>query len=109
MAYAREARACIERNKPWQAALSIAGVRDHALMLACLARGLPTRFGRGYDELPAHVLEPLEGSFVTSLDREALMRSLSVAIEGLLAQSTDVGTVAETSEPSLRALLQEPD
>jgi hypothetical protein len=85
--------------------MSIAGVRDHALMLACLAHGLPTRFGRGYDDLPPDVLEPFEGSFVSVLDDEHLIRALEVAIEALLTQSTQVGDVAGKAAPSLRALL----
>jgi hypothetical protein len=108
VAYAREARACIERGRPWQAALSIAEVRNHALMLACLARWLPTRFGRGYDELPPEVLEPFEGSFVSSLDDDHLMIALAVAIEGLIAQSAMVGDAAETVALSLQALLASP-
>ena len=38
--HAVRARFCIERGRPWQAQYWIGGVRDQALLLACLRRGL---------------------------------------------------------------------
>ena len=104
-AYAREARACIERGRLWQAELSINAIRDHALTLACRRRNLPTRFGRGYDDLPADVLQGFESARVQSLIREALIGALHASVEGLLRESVEVGDLAAKVEPSLRDLL----
>jgi hypothetical protein len=108
VAYARDGRACIERGRPWQAELCISAVRDHALALACRRRGLATRFGRGFDDLPPDVLARLDGAVVRSLDREGLLAALGAAVDGLLAESQEVADVAATVEPSLRALLEGP-
>ncbi len=53
------ARICIERGRLWQAEYWISEARNQALSLACLHRGLPTSYGRGFDDLPAEILEPL--------------------------------------------------
>lgn len=47
--YAHAARVCIERGRLWQAEHCISQLRDNALGLACAARGLPARFGKGLD------------------------------------------------------------
>src|SRR5205807_460630 len=91
VAYARDARACIERRRWWHAEHSISAIRDNALTLACRHRGLPTRFGRGFDELPAEVLARAEAGLVSSLDREALLDALTASVEVLLAESIEVG------------------
>jgi predicted nucleotidyltransferase len=105
VAYAREARACIARERWWQAEHSITAIRNHALMLACRRRDLPTSFGRGYDDLPADVLGRSERSLVTSLTSEALLEALRASIDGLLGESAEVGEVAETVGQRLRELL----
>jgi hypothetical protein len=105
VAYAREGRACIERGRPWQAEHSINAVRDHALMLACLARGLPTRYGRGYDDLPADLLAAVEGSLVQGLDRDALMEALTVAVEALLREASPIGELVIEAAPLVREWL----
>src|SRR4051794_41080914 len=53
--HALRARFCIERGRYWQAEYWLSGVRDYALSLACRARDLPAREGRGFDELPVDV------------------------------------------------------
>jgi hypothetical protein len=105
VAYARESRACIERGRPWQAEHSINAVRDHALMLACLARGLPTRYGRGYDDLPADVLAGVQGSLVRGLGREALLAALAVAVEALLREASPIGELVTEAAPRVREWL----
>jgi hypothetical protein len=107
VAYARAARACIERGRWWQAEHCISAIRDNALALACLRRDLPARFGRGFDDLPAEVLRTFEGALVPSLTREALFGGLRVSVEGLLRGSAEVADVAELAAktaPSLREL-----
>lgn len=105
VAYARTARACIERGRWWQAEYCISAIRDHALTLACCGRELPTSFGRGFDDLPPEALAAFEDALIRSLEREELLRALTRAVEGLLRESTQVGEMATNVEPRLRELL----
>jgi hypothetical protein len=104
-AYVREARACIERGRLWQAEHSINAVRDNALAIACARRGLPARFGRGFDDLPASVLADFDAARAHTLSRDALLAALTAATEGLLREAADVVPVAMRVGPRLRALL----
>ena len=103
--FARHARVCIERRRWWQAEHMISSVRDNALALACLQRGLPAAFGRGFDDLPAAVLQDFEGGLVGSLDREELLRALEVVVSGLLRHAGEARELAAQVEPQLRALV----
>lgn len=102
--YARDARACVDRGRWWQAEHSISAVRNHALMLACRRRNLPLGFGKGFDDLPADVLERFGAGFVRSLEREELLRALGVAVDGLLEEADEVRDLAAAVEPQLRRL-----
>jgi predicted nucleotidyltransferase len=104
VAYIREARACIERGRWWQAELSINAVRDNALALACHRRGLPTSFGRGFDELPPEVLERFAAARARSLAPDDLRSALSAAAEELLAESEEVGDAAFKIADGIRQL-----
>ncbi|MEP6812164.1 MAG: nucleotidyltransferase domain-containing protein [Actinomycetota bacterium] len=99
--HALRARFCIERGRTWQAEYWVSGVRDYALSLACLARGLPAREGRGFDDLPADVRDRFAPALTRSLERDELLRALRVAIEGLLDEA---GELARQAEPALRTL-----
>src|SRR5207249_6396841 len=92
--YARAARAYIARERWWQAAHCIDGVRDRALALACIRRDLESGHGRGYDDLPPTVLDPLRSSLVPSLAPGVLLEALSAAVDGLLRESVDLGEPA---------------
>ena len=76
----------------------------NALTLACRRRGLPTSFGRGFDDLPTEVLEAFEGTLVPSLSRNALLGALAASVQGLLRESAEVDEAAKV-EPRLRELL----
>jgi hypothetical protein len=102
--YARHAAVCVARGHPWQAEYCISAVRDHALALACLARGLPTSFGRGFDRLPEAVLSGAEGALVRSLEPEELRRARGEAVAALLRESGPVAALAGAVEPQLLAL-----
>jgi hypothetical protein len=104
-AYARDARACIERGRLWQARHCLDGLRDHALVLACLARGLPTSFGRGFDDLPAEALEPFAEAQARTLEPAELRRAFAVALEGLLREAEGRVPAAARAAPRLRLLL----
>jgi hypothetical protein len=105
--HALRARFCVERGRWWQAEYWISGVRDNALSLACLRRGLPARFGRGFDALPADVLDSFAGALVGSLNREELLRALRSAIEGLIREAGDARAMADRVAPHLAELTAE--
>lgn len=102
--HALRARFCIERGRFWQAEYWISGVRDYALSLACLRRGLSSSNGRGFDALPRDVSDMFRGAFVTSLEQEELLRALGVVIDGLLHEKEGVEELAAKVEPQLREL-----
>lgn len=84
--YALHVRSCICRGQVWQAEYMISGLRDSALALACLRRGLPAVHGRGMDLLPGDALAPFDGSLVRRLDTEELSRAFCVVIHGFLGE-----------------------
>ena len=102
--HAVRARFCIERGRHWQAEYWISSLRDYALAMACQRRGLPGSYARGFDHLPAEVLEPLQRALVASLERDELLRALNVAIDELIRESVDVRELAAKVEPQLRQL-----
>lgn len=104
--HAVRARFCIERGRYWQAEYWISGLRDYALSLACLRRGLPAVQGRGFDALPQEVGRRFRQALVASLQRDELLRALGCAIEGLLSEVEDVKTMSARVEPQLRQLME---
>jgi hypothetical protein len=102
--HAVRGRFSIERGRLWQAEYWISAVRDYAMSLACLSRGLPAIYGRGFDDLPAEVLEPFREAIVRSLEPVELLRALGHGIDGLLRESGQVPELAARLEPQLRAL-----
>ena len=105
--HAVRARFSIERGRPWQAEYWISGVRDQALSLACLCRGLAPSYGRGYDELPAEAMALFAGALVRSTDRAELLRALGAVIEALLRESGEVPGLASKVDEELRGLVSE--
>ena len=105
-AYARDARACIDRGRLWQARHCLDALRDQALVLACLARGLQTSFGRGFDDLPADTLEQFSDAHARTLERAELRRAFAVALEGLLHGADGRVEAADRAAPRLRLLLE---
>ena len=102
--HALRARVCIERGRCWQAEYWVSGVRDYALDLACRRRGLPVRHGRGFDDLPADVLESLGAALVRSPEPDELLRALACAIDGLLLEAEEARGLAARLELQLRTL-----
>ncbi len=102
--HALRARFCIERGRFWQAEYWLSGVRDHALSLACRARGLPAHHGRGVDDLPLEVRERFAAAIPASLERDALLGALGCAIDGLLQEATEARVLANAVEAELRLL-----
>jgi hypothetical protein len=98
--YALHARACIERGRVWQAEHYVGAVRDHALSLACLSRGLTAVQARGYDDLPPETLAGFARTHVGSLEPDALRAALAASVgvllsEGAQADLPDANVVAE--------------
>ena len=98
--YALHARACIERGRVWQAEHYVDAVRDHALSLTCLSRGLPATQARGYDQLSPETLAAFDHTHVGSLEPDVLRRALGASVLALLneggeADLPDVDRVAE--------------
>jgi hypothetical protein len=89
--YALHARACIERGRVWQAEHYVDAVRDHALSLACLHRGLPAVQARGYDQLPPETLAGFDRTHVGSVEPDALRRALAASALALLNQGAEAG------------------
>jgi hypothetical protein len=98
------ARISIERGRLWQAEYWISAARDQALSLACCRRGLAMSYGRGFDDLPAEILEPFTEALVGSLDRGRLLQALGKTVDWLLHNSQDVHELASRLEVQLREL-----
>jgi hypothetical protein len=103
--HAVRARYCIERDRGWQAEYWISGVRDQALMLACRRRELEPYHARGFDRLPADVLERSATALVRSVDQNELLRALRGAVELLIREAEEVRDFAAQLEPQLRDLV----
>lgn len=102
--HALRARFCIERGRLWQAEFWISGVRDQALALACLARGLESSQGRGLDQLPEETRARFDETLVRSIERAELLRALRCSTEALLLEAGAERELAERLEPQLRDL-----
>jgi hypothetical protein len=103
--YALHARACIARQRLWQAEYMVSAVRDHVLALACLRLDLPAVEARGIDRLPADVTGPLEAALVIRLEAAELARAFRVAVDALIREIAHAdGALAERLSPTLDAL-----
>jgi hypothetical protein len=80
------ARTSIGRGKPWMAEYWASSVRDHALMLACIRFGEPPEYARGFDRLPADVLDPSRETLVRSLEANELRRALVKAVDLFMSE-----------------------
>ncbi len=87
--YALHARACIERRRVWQAEHYVGAVRDHALSLACLRRGLPAVQARGYDNLPVETLVRFAQTHVDGVAPESLRAALAASVSMLMHEGTE--------------------
>ena len=87
--YALHARACIERGRVWQAEHYVGAVRDHALSLACLRRGLPAVQARGYNDLSAETLARFEAAHVGAVEPGALRAALAASVLALIREGAE--------------------
>lgn len=84
--YALHVRSAIVRNRLWQAEYMIHGMRDQALALACVSRGLPAIHGRGFHQLPSEVTAQFESSLVRELSPSELLRAFREVTEAFLSE-----------------------
>ena len=107
--YSLHARSAVARNHLWQALYMINGVRDHALMLACLRHGLPTTHARGIHELPAGVAAAFEPSIARDLTLTELRRAFRAVISALAGEIrlADAALAARLT-PALNAMSEIP-
>lgn len=89
--YAQQARACIGRDRLWQAERMITQVRDQALALACLRHGLPARYGSAIDSLPPGLLTIFESSLVRFIETDEVRRAYGSTLALLCAQAQEAG------------------
>jgi hypothetical protein len=87
--YALHARACIERGRVWQAEHYVGAVRDHALSLACLRRGVPAVQARGYDDLSAEILARFDDGHVGAVEPGALRVALAASVLALTREGAE--------------------
>ena len=82
--YALHVRSALARGKPWQAEYMVSAARDSLLAAACLRHGVPTAEGRGMDQLPLTITEPLRAALVTRLEPALrdLLSSTRAAVSG---------------------------
>lgn len=102
--HAVRAAVSIERGRPWQAEHWLRGLRDEALALACLRRGIDAAPGRGLDRLPSGVLDAGAAALARSPEPAELRRALARGITLLLAESEGLGPEVERLASGLRAL-----
>lgn len=82
--YALHVRSAIVRNQLWQAEYMIHGMRDQALALACVSRGLPATHGRGFHLLPKDVTSQFEPTLVRALAPGELARAFRATTTAFL-------------------------
>jgi hypothetical protein len=89
--YALHARACIERERAWQAEHYVGALRDHALALACMREGVAITQARGYDDLSAKTLERFASSHVGGTASASLRMALAASVSALLDEGLEAG------------------
>ena len=72
---------------------------------ACRRLGLEESYGRGFDRLPAEVLDPLSRRLVGTLTAGELRRAVSAVLTALLQEASDIHEVSRVRpivEPLIR-------
>jgi hypothetical protein len=84
--YALHVRSSIARNRLLQAEYMVSSMRNEVLALACLRHGLPTREGRGFDDLAEDERGRFAECYPLSLDTDELHRVLQRTMNALLIE-----------------------
>lgn len=101
--YALHVRSSLERGRLWQAEYMLGHMREQVLALACLRHVLPTHEGRGLDDLPEVVTDPLRKTIPRSLAASELRRAFRVTCEMLWRE---IGRVDGELKARLRGPLE---
>lgn len=102
--FALHARACIARGRLWQGALAIDSVRQRLLAIECDRRGLPTSYGRGFDDLPADLCDRYQATMVARVEASALRRALAALASELNGVREELGLGGDHLEADLHEL-----
>jgi hypothetical protein len=103
--YALHVRSAVARGKLWQAEYMLSSSRDHVLAAACRRLGFSPVEGRGMDQLPEQVTDPLKEALVTRLDAHEIVRAFEVLMDRLLVEAYQAdASVAAQLEPALLEL-----
>jgi hypothetical protein len=73
-------------------------------MLACRRLGLEESYGRGFDELPPDVRDPLLTGLIGTLAPDGLQRAAAVVLAALLREAADIPEAARV-RPIVEELL----
>jgi hypothetical protein len=84
--YALHVRSSIARHRLFQAEYMLSNMRNQVLALACLRQSLPTREGRGFDDLAEDQRNRFAECYPSSLDGEELHRTLQRTMNALLIE-----------------------
>jgi hypothetical protein len=79
-------RACIARERLWQAEHWIAALRDKIVALACSRLGIRSDNAKGAHLLPEEATRLLSATLVRELSAQDLTRALSASVTALLAE-----------------------
>ena len=103
--YALHVRSALARGKLWQAEYMVSAARDSILAAACRRHGVPAAEGRGMDQLPDAVTDPLRDALVARLGPDELVRAFGVVIDRLIDEIRQTDAVlAGRLEPALSDL-----
>lgn len=105
--HALHVRSALRRERPWQAAWMLEGLRRQLVALQCARHGLPGREGRGIDALPPDVRHELARTLLPSLDPGELHRVFVELVRQLLAEAARQQlTLPEGLEHALSEILR---
>jgi hypothetical protein len=88
--YALHVRSALARGRVWQAEYMISKMRDQVMALACLRLNLPTRDGRGFDDLDDEFKFKMSNALVGLVAVSDLARAFGVAVEALISETNEV-------------------
>lgn len=88
--YALHVRSALARGRVWQAEYMLSKLKDQAMALACLRHDLPSRDGRGFDDLDDEFKFKMSGALAGSVAAGDLTRAFGVAVEALISETYEV-------------------
>lgn len=99
--YAIHARACIERGRLWQADYDINALRERALAIACIKRGLKASYGRGFDDLPPELKTAFASTRASHIAAAELCAATARSIRLLVSEANELDERVPALQPTL--------